>query len=59
MFLAFFKTFSSHVSQRDDDMCVYSGVVFTMMKTDRGAIKDATAAERERIYAAVKAFGLD
>nr|AFK25807.1 immunoglobulin superfamily protein [Sciaenops ocellatus] len=45
--------------QRDEDMKVYSAVVFTVMKTDRGAIKDAKAAERERIYAAVKTFGLD
>ncbi|XP_051275435.1 signal-regulatory protein beta-2-like isoform X4 [Dicentrarchus labrax] len=40
--------------QRNEDMQVYSAVVFTMMKT---AIKDAKAAERERIYTAVKAFG--
>ncbi|XP_051275436.1 signal-regulatory protein beta-2-like [Dicentrarchus labrax] len=45
--------------QRNEDVQVYSAVVFTMMKTDRGAIKDAKAAERERIYTAVKAFGLD
>ncbi|XP_073343175.1 uncharacterized protein [Pagrus major] len=45
--------------QRDVDMRLYSVVVFTMMKTDRGAMKHAGAAERERIYTAVKAFGLD
>ncbi|XP_027132450.1 uncharacterized protein LOC104939274 [Larimichthys crocea] len=45
--------------QRDEDLWVYSAVVFTVMKTDRGALKDAKAAERERIYAAVKTFGLD
>ncbi|XP_073343804.1 uncharacterized protein [Pagrus major] len=45
--------------QRDVDMRLYSAVVFTMMKTDRGAMKHAGAAERERIYTAVKAFGLD
>ncbi|XP_044061709.1 uncharacterized protein LOC122880529 [Siniperca chuatsi] len=44
---------------RDEDTWVYSAVVFTVMKTDSGAIKDGKAAERERIYAAVKAFGLD
>ncbi|XP_044061708.1 signal-regulatory protein beta-2-like isoform X2 [Siniperca chuatsi] len=44
---------------RDEDTWVYSAVVFTVMKTDSGSIKDGKAAERERIYAAVKAFGLD
>ncbi|XP_049442819.1 signal-regulatory protein beta-2-like isoform X2 [Epinephelus fuscoguttatus] len=45
--------------QRDVDTQVYSAVVFTVMKTGSGAIKDSRAAERQRIYAAVKAFGLD
>ncbi|XP_049442822.1 uncharacterized protein LOC125895072 isoform X1 [Epinephelus fuscoguttatus] len=45
--------------QRDEDTQVYSAVVFTVMKTGSGAIKDSRAAERQRIYAAVKAFGLD
>uniref|UniRef100_UPI001448972D uncharacterized protein LOC117250583 n=1 Tax=Epinephelus lanceolatus TaxID=310571 RepID=UPI001448972D len=45
--------------QRDEDTPVYSAVVFTVMKTGSGAIKDSRAAERQRIYAAVKAFGLD
>ncbi|XP_074529766.1 uncharacterized protein LOC141793175 [Halichoeres trimaculatus] len=36
---------------------VYSAAIFTMMK--KGAVKGAGAAEKERIYAAVKAFGLD
>ncbi|XP_027141783.1 uncharacterized protein LOC109138837 isoform X1 [Larimichthys crocea] len=45
--------------QSDEDLWVYSAVVFTVMKTDRGAIKDAKAAERERIYTAFKTFGLD
>ncbi|XP_049897830.1 uncharacterized protein LOC126388653 [Epinephelus moara] len=44
---------------RDEDTQVYSAVVFTVMKTGSGAIKDSRAAERQRIYAAVKAFGLD
>ncbi|GAA6236228.1 uncharacterized protein LOC108894468 [Lates japonicus] len=44
--------------QRHEDMLVYSAVVFTMMKNG-GPIKDAKAAKRERIYAAVKAFGVD
>ncbi|KAL7394656.1 hypothetical protein ABVT39_001381 [Epinephelus coioides] len=45
--------------QRDEDTQVYSAVVFTVMKTGSGAIKDSRAAETQRIYAAVKAFGLD
>ncbi|GLD59115.1 uncharacterized protein AKAME5_002992100 [Lates japonicus] len=45
--------------QRHEDMLVYSAVIFTMMKAGGGAIKDGKAAERERIYAAVKSFGLD
>ncbi|XP_030252155.1 uncharacterized protein LOC115568734 [Sparus aurata] len=45
--------------QRDVDMRLYSAVVFTVMKTDRGVMKHAEAAETERIYTAVKAFGLD
>lgn len=38
-------------------MSVYSAVIFTMMKTENGAVKTAKAAERQRIYA--EAFGLD
>uniref|UniRef100_A0A4W6F9E5 Ig-like domain-containing protein n=1 Tax=Lates calcarifer TaxID=8187 RepID=A0A4W6F9E5_LATCA len=55
-----FLTLSSSIfSQRHGDMSVYSAVVFTMIKAGGGAIKDGKAAERERIYAAVKAFGLN
>ncbi|XP_070769865.1 uncharacterized protein [Enoplosus armatus] len=45
--------------QRDHDTSVYSAVVFTVMKTSSGGARGAKAAERERIYAAVKAFWLD
>ncbi|XP_069027610.1 uncharacterized protein [Embiotoca jacksoni] len=45
--------------QKDEDTWIYSAVVFTMMKADRNAVKDAKAAEREKIYTAVKALGLD
>ncbi|XP_051810416.1 uncharacterized protein LOC110968794 [Acanthochromis polyacanthus] len=45
--------------QKDLDTWIYSAVTFTVVKTDSGAIKEAKAAERERIYTAVKAFGLD
>uniref|UniRef100_A0A4W6FCJ8 Ig-like domain-containing protein n=1 Tax=Lates calcarifer TaxID=8187 RepID=A0A4W6FCJ8_LATCA len=56
---AFLTLSSSIFSQRHGDMSVYSAVVFTMIKAGGGAIKDGKAAERERIYAAVKAFGLN
>ncbi|KAF1384996.1 hypothetical protein PFLUV_G00126020 [Perca fluviatilis] len=47
------------IPQREEYTCIYSAVVFTVMKTGSGAIKDSKAAERQRSYAAVKAFGLD
>ncbi|KAI3351518.1 hypothetical protein L3Q82_020373 [Scortum barcoo] len=53
------KSHQVRTLKRDEDRQIYSAVVFVMMKTDSGAISDAKAAERERIYAAVKAFGLD
>ncbi|XP_049442817.1 signal-regulatory protein beta-2-like [Epinephelus fuscoguttatus] len=42
-----------------EDTWAYSAVVFSVMKADSGGPRDLKAAERERIYAAVKAFGLD
>ncbi|XP_070818304.1 signal-regulatory protein beta-2-like [Chaetodon trifascialis] len=45
--------------QRDGDMWVYSSVIFTMITDDSGTFKDPKAAEKARIYAAVKAFCLD
>uniref|UniRef100_UPI0037E8DB37 uncharacterized protein n=1 Tax=Semicossyphus pulcher TaxID=241346 RepID=UPI0037E8DB37 len=51
--------FICHRSPSNKDTLVYSAVIFTMMRADSGAVKDATAVERERIYAAVKAFRLD
>uniref|UniRef100_A0A8C4NR34 Ig-like domain-containing protein n=1 Tax=Dicentrarchus labrax TaxID=13489 RepID=A0A8C4NR34_DICLA len=66
IFISHLRSFNKDVTLKTiyfyslkEDMQVYSAVVFTMMKTDRGAIKDAKAAERERIYTAVKAFVLD
>ncbi|XP_036932353.1 uncharacterized protein LOC119007091 [Acanthopagrus latus] len=38
---------------------IHSAAVFTMMKTGSGGTRDANAVDRKRIYAAVKAFGLD
>ncbi|XP_026214199.1 signal-regulatory protein beta-2-like [Anabas testudineus] len=48
---------SGHRSQLDTLM--YSAVIFTVRKTDSVAMKKGKAAETERIYAAVKAFGLN
>ncbi|XP_054453689.1 uncharacterized protein LOC129090174 isoform X2 [Anoplopoma fimbria] len=45
--------------KRNEDRWIYSTVVFTVMKTGSDGTRDAKAAERERIYSAVKAFGLD
>ncbi|XP_034398850.1 uncharacterized protein LOC117737202 [Cyclopterus lumpus] len=45
--------------KRNEDAWMYSTVVFNVMKSAGGGTRDAKAAERERIYAAVKAFGLD
>ncbi|XP_029973061.1 uncharacterized protein LOC115406914 isoform X2 [Salarias fasciatus] len=38
---------------------IYSVAVFTMMKTNSGGRGDVSMSERERIYAAVQALGLD
>ncbi|XP_059202537.1 signal-regulatory protein beta-2-like [Centropristis striata] len=54
------ETVAKRNLKRDEDAWMYSAVVFTMMKTGSGGKRDAKArSERERIYAAVKAFGLD
>ncbi|XP_056239531.1 uncharacterized protein LOC130173972 [Seriola aureovittata] len=45
--------------RRDEDAWVYSAVVYTMMEGGSGGMMDAKAAEREGIYDAVRAFGLD
>ncbi|XP_068571578.1 uncharacterized protein [Cebidichthys violaceus] len=45
--------------KRNEDTWIYSAVVFTAIKSCRGGTRDAETTERERIYAAVKAFGLD
>lgn len=45
--------------QRDKDTWIYSAAVFTMMKTGSGGVRDPKAVDRERIYAAIKAFGLN
>nr|XP_020463148.1 uncharacterized protein LOC109964294 [Monopterus albus] len=42
-----------------EDMRVYSAVVFTMLKTGSAGMRNPNVTDRERIYAAVKAFGLD
>ncbi|CAK6964723.1 uncharacterized protein LOC122990520 [Scomber scombrus] len=45
--------------QRDKDSWIYSAVVFTVIRPCSGGARDAKAGEKERVYAAVKAFGLD
>ncbi|XP_075959695.1 signal-regulatory protein beta-2-like [Anarhichas minor] len=45
--------------KRNEDTWIYSTVVFTVMESGSGGTRNAKAAEREKIYAAVKAFGLD
>lgn len=45
--------------QGDEDAWIYSAAVFTVMKTGSDGMSDAKAVDRRRIYAAVKAFGLD
>ncbi|XP_059202699.1 uncharacterized protein LOC131982139 [Centropristis striata] len=45
--------------QREEEAQFYSAVVFTVMKTGCDATKEKNASERQRIYAAVKTFGLD
>ncbi|XP_068571651.1 uncharacterized protein [Cebidichthys violaceus] len=45
--------------KRNEDAWIYSTAVFTAMESGRGGTRDAETTERERIYAAVKAFGLD
>ncbi|XP_035525234.1 uncharacterized protein LOC118333614 isoform X2 [Morone saxatilis] len=42
-----------------DDAWIYSTVIFTMVKTGTDGTRDSKAVDRERIYTAVKAFGLD
>ncbi|XP_069027308.1 uncharacterized protein [Embiotoca jacksoni] len=44
--------------QTDEDTWIFSAVIFTMMKAERNAVKDGKE-EREKIYTAVKALGLD
>ncbi|XP_067374753.1 immunoglobulin kappa light chain-like isoform X1 [Channa argus] len=40
------------------DTQIYSAAVFTLMKQDTGGVRGPKAVNRERIYAAFKAFGL-
>ncbi|XP_069027427.1 uncharacterized protein [Embiotoca jacksoni] len=44
--------------QTDEDTWIYSAVIFTVMKAERNAVKNGKE-EREKIYTAVKALGLD
>lgn len=44
--------------QRNEDTGIYSAAIFTMVETRAGGTRDGSA-DRERIYAAVNAFGWD
>ncbi|XP_074530767.1 uncharacterized protein LOC141793798 [Halichoeres trimaculatus] len=44
--------------QTDEDAQVYSAVVFTMKKSDRGGVKNSTPQKKKRISAALKSFEL-
>ncbi|XP_075336847.1 uncharacterized protein LOC142397382 [Odontesthes bonariensis] len=43
----------------EEDRRIYSAAFFTVIKPGSGGRRDAQAGEKQRIYAAVKAFGLD
>ncbi|XP_029971894.1 immunoglobulin superfamily member 2-like [Salarias fasciatus] len=45
--------------QNDEATWIYSAAVFTIMKHRKGSNRLQKAAEREKIFTAVKAFGLD
>ncbi|KAI3351495.1 hypothetical protein L3Q82_020343 [Scortum barcoo] len=45
--------------ERNEDTWIYSVAVFNMIKNGSSENKDSRTADRERIYAAIKAFGLD
>ncbi|XP_038556270.1 uncharacterized protein LOC119889414 [Micropterus salmoides] len=51
--------FAKRNLKRDEETWIYSAALFTTMQTGTGGRSDAKAVERERIYAAVKAFGLN
>ncbi|XP_067374742.1 uncharacterized protein [Channa argus] len=53
------NSYGPNSQQSDEDMWVYSAVAFTMIKPGRRTMKDANLAERERIFVAVKTFGLN
>ncbi|XP_029971912.1 uncharacterized protein LOC115406138 isoform X2 [Salarias fasciatus] len=46
-------------TKRATDQGIYSAAVYTMVKTSSGGRGDVSTSERERIYAAVQALGLD
>ncbi|CAI5652780.1 unnamed protein product [Oreochromis niloticus] len=53
------KNLSDQKRQQIKDTQMFSAVVFALMKADISNKKDAKAAEKQQIYTAVKAFGLD
>ncbi|XP_030594531.1 signal-regulatory protein beta-2-like [Archocentrus centrarchus] len=53
------KNFNDQKKQQNKDTWMFSAAVFTLMKADRGVLKDGTTVERQQIYTACKALGLD
>ncbi|XP_013125794.1 signal-regulatory protein beta-2 isoform X1 [Oreochromis niloticus] len=53
------ETFSDQRRQQNKDTWMFSAAVFTLMKAERGALKDGKMSKRERLYMACKALGLD
>ncbi|XP_030594391.1 signal-regulatory protein beta-2-like [Archocentrus centrarchus] len=53
------KNFNDQKKQQNKDTWMFSAVVFTTMKADRGALKDAKTVAKQRIDTACKVFGLD
>ncbi|XP_030001782.1 uncharacterized protein LOC115427384 [Sphaeramia orbicularis] len=49
----------SHGHKRCEDTGAYSAAVFTVVKTDSKGGKNGKFTERQKIYAAIKTFGLD
>ncbi|XP_039866042.1 signal-regulatory protein beta-2-like isoform X1 [Simochromis diagramma] len=53
------ENFSDQRRQQNKDTWMFSAAVFTLMKAERGALKDGKMSKRQRLYMACKALGLD
>ncbi|KAM9376191.1 uncharacterized protein KZ484_008789 [Pholidichthys leucotaenia] len=45
--------------KREENTLIYSAAIFTMINADNGRKRNTKSIEREKLYAAVKAFGMD